>query len=103
MSVVVTAIFQPAEGRRDQLVAALQKCIPAVHQEGGCLLYAIHDAADGTITMLEKWDTTEDLDQHSAGPAVETLNAAIEGLVAGPVTVTRMAPIPAGTREQGEL
>jgi quinol monooxygenase YgiN len=74
-----------------------------VHEEEGCQLYAIHDAEDGTITMIEKWDSREALAAHAAGSAVKALGAAVAGLVAGPATVTTMDPLPAGTPEQGEL
>ena len=101
--IVVTAVFQPAPGAKDPLIAALREGIPAVHAEEGCILYAIHDAEDGTITMIEKWDSQEYLDAHAAGSAVKALQDAIAGLVANPVTVTTMTPLPAGTAEQGQL
>jgi len=103
MSVVVTAVFHPAAGRTTELITALRATIPAVHHEEGCQLYAIHDAADGTITMIEKWDSAEALAAHAAGPAVKALQAAVTGLVAAPATVTTMVPLPAGTAEQGRL
>ena len=101
--VVVTAIFTPLEGRKNDLSAALVASIPAVHDEEGCILYAIHDSEDGTITMLEKWSSRDALAAHAAGAPVAALNAAIEGLVAGPTIVTLMDPIPAGTDAQGLL
>jgi quinol monooxygenase YgiN len=101
--VIVTAVFHPAPGRTAELIDALQATIPGVHREEGCLLYAIHDAADGTITMIEKWDSAEALDAHAAGDAVKALRLAVEGLVAQPATVTTMTPLPAGTAEQGQL
>ena len=103
MPVVVTAVFHPTPGRKDDLVEALRTTMPAVHAERGCLLYAIHDAEDGTITMIEKWDSQEDLDAHANGPAVTALQAAIDGLVSEPATVTTMIPLPVGRAEQGEL
>ncbi|KQO97638.1 putative quinol monooxygenase [Leifsonia sp. Leaf264] len=103
MSVVVTAVFRPRVGQHDNLVAALRASIPAVHAESGCRLYAIHDAEDGTITMLEKWDSRADLDAHTTGPAVVALDAAVGGFLAEPTVVTVMTPLPAGTAEQGEL
>jgi hypothetical protein len=66
-------------------------------------LYAIHDAPDGTIVMIEKWTTVHDLDDHGAGEAVQALNASLEGLLASPTEVTRLVPIPAGTEKQGQL
>ncbi|MDR5698976.1 putative quinol monooxygenase [Agromyces aerolatus] len=101
--VVVTAVFRPVEGKREELIAALRAAIPAVHDEAGCMLYAIHDAEDGTITMLEKWATVEDLDAHGAGAPVTRLNELIDGLISEPVLVTCMTALPAGTAEQGLL
>lgn len=103
MSVVVTAVFHPVEGRTAELIDALRASIPSVHGEQGCQLYAIHDADDGTITMIEKWDSREDLAAHAAGEPVRALQAAVAGLTAKPTVVTTMTPLPAGTAEQGEL
>jgi quinol monooxygenase YgiN len=101
--VVVTAVFVPAEGKRAELIAALREAIPAVHAEPGCELYAIHDAEDDTVTMLEKWSSAAELDAHAAGEPVARLNRLIDGLIASPVVVTRMTAIPAGTDDQGLL
>ena len=103
MTVVVTAVFTPAAGSRDRLVEALQEAVPAVHDEPGCLLYAIHDAADGSIVMIEKWASDTDLAAHAGGPAVARLHTLIGGLIAEPVLVTTRAPLPAGTADQGAL
>ena len=103
MPVVVTAVFHPAPGRKDDLVEAFRATLPGVHAEPGCLLYSIHDADDGTITMIEKWATVADLDAHGSGPAVAALGAAIDGLVTAPPTVVRMTPIPVGDASVGEL
>ncbi|GAA1955072.1 putative quinol monooxygenase [Agromyces allii] len=103
MPVIVTAVFHPLEGHHGDLIAALRDTIPAVHAEAGCWLYAIHDAEDGTITMIEKWDSRELLDAHASGPAVAALNAAVEGFLAAPTTVTLMDPLPAGQPALGEL
>jgi quinol monooxygenase YgiN len=101
--VVVTALFHPTPGRKDELVEALRSTIPGVHSERGCLLYAIHDADDGTITMIEKWESVADLDAHGSSPESASLRAAVDGLVSEPALVTRMTPIPVGDPAQGEL
>ena len=101
--IVVTAVFTPLEGKRDELVRRLEPAIAEVHEEEGCILYAIHDAPDGTIVMIEKWTSEELLDTHSQGPAVERLSASIADVIARPVVVTRLRPIPAGTAAQGAL
>lgn len=94
--VVVTAVFTPTEGGYDALRSALARALPAVHAEEGCLLYAIHDADDGTVTMIEKWTSRDALDAHAAGTAVIALNEAIAGLTAHPPLVTTMTAIPTG-------
>jgi quinol monooxygenase YgiN len=103
MSVVVTAIFTPKEGTFDEVVAALKPAIAEVHEEPGCILYAIHEAPNGQIVMIEKWESTELLDAHGAGDAVKRLNASLEGLLKEPVEVSRLTAIPAGTSAQGAL
>ena len=103
MTVVVTAIFTPKEGAFDDVVAALLPAIAEVHEEPGCILYAIHEAPNGQIVMIEKWESTELLDAHGAGDAVKRLNASLEGLLEVPVEVTRLTAIPAGTSAQGAL
>ncbi len=103
MPVVVTATFTPKEGSFDQVVAALSPAIAEVHQEPGCLLYAIHDSPNGQILMIEKWESTELLDAHGHGEPVKRLNAALAGLLERPVDVMRHEPIPAGTPLQGAL
>lgn len=99
--VIVTAVFEPAPSAKDQLVAALREGIPAVHSENGCILYAINDSDDGTIVMLEKWASRDDLAAHASGEAVVQLNSLIAPYLARPVTVTTMTSIPAGTDRQG--
>lgn len=103
MTVVVTAVFTPAAGSRGRIVEALRTAVPAVHDEPGCLLYALHDAADGSIVMIGKWASERDLAAHAAGSAVARLHTLVEGLIARPVVVTTMAPLPAGSAGQGAL
>jgi quinol monooxygenase YgiN len=101
--VVVTAYFRPEPDQHDRVVEALRPAIAAVHDESGCELYAIHDAPDGTIVMIEKWTSVEELDDHGRGDAVAKLNANLKGLLASPVEVTRLVAIPAGSEQQGQL
>lgn len=101
--IVVVAIFRAAKGKLDELRQALVESIPAVHTEDGCELYAIHDAPDGIIYMLEKWTSVAALDTHGSSEPTRLLGASVSGLTAGPPEVIRMHPIPAGTPEQGLL
>jgi quinol monooxygenase YgiN len=101
--VVVTAYFHPAEGQRENVLAALGRAIPRVHEEEGCNLYCIQEAPDGSIVMIEHWDSAELLDAHGAGAPVADLNAELEGKLAQPVAVTRLVPIPLGQAAKGAL
>ncbi|GAA3592959.1 putative quinol monooxygenase [Agrococcus terreus] len=98
---VVIAVFRPAEGAREQVLAALERAIPRVHEEAGCNLYSIQEAADGVIWMIEHWDSAALLDEHGAGAPVADLNAELEGLLASPVEVIRLDPIPVGDARKG--
>jgi quinol monooxygenase YgiN len=102
-AVVVTAVFVPRSGRRDEVRAAIEGALPDVHAEEGCELYALHDAADGTLVLLEKWESAELLDAHGAAEPVARLGAALEGLLEKPPVVVRMAPLPAGDPAKGRL
>lgn len=101
--IVVTAVFVPLPGRFDALHQVLLTSIPAVHAEEGCDLYAIHETADSVILMIEKWTNRDLFDAHATGAPVQALNDLIRGLIAKPVEVTLMTPLPAGTLEQGLL
>lgn len=101
--VVVTAYFYPRQGTRDRVLAALEPAIAGVHEEDGCELYAIHDAPDGSIVMVEKWTSAALLDAHGQGDPVKRLTIALDGLLERPVAVTRLAPIPVGHPAKGAL
>lgn len=102
-SVVVTAIFRPAEGASEALIDAMRVAIPLVHAEEGCELYCIQEEPDGTIVMIEKWASTELLDAHGEGQAVADFVAAIGTLLAEPPRVTRLRAIPIGDAAKGAL
>jgi quinol monooxygenase YgiN len=103
MPVIVTAVFTPKDGAFNHVLAALSPAIAEVHQEPGCLLYAIHESPNGQILMIEKWGSAELLDAHGDGDPVKRLNASLDGLLEKPVEVTRHVPITAGTNLQGTL
>lgn len=63
------------------VVAALSPAISEVHQEPGCLLYAIHEAPNDQFLLIEKWESAALLDAHGQGEPVKRLNASLEGLL----------------------
>lgn len=101
--VVVTAYFHPRPESRDAVLSALSTALPKVHEEPGCELYAIHDAPDGSIVMLEKWSSEAELDAHGSSDAVVELVSALDGLLQQPAVVTRLVPLPIGDAHRGAL
>ena len=55
------------------------------------------------MCIRDRWASDSDLAAHAEGPAVGRLNTLIDGLIANPVVVTTMTPLPAGTAGQGAL
>ncbi|MBH0024703.1 putative quinol monooxygenase [Salinibacterium sp. SWN248] len=101
--VIVTAIFHIRPDSRDAVVEALHTALPLVHEEPGCELYAIHETADGTLVMIEKWESEALLDAHGQSPAVAALVGEIGQYLTAEVAVTRMSPIPIGATGKGAL
>ncbi len=95
-SVVVTATFVSEAGKRDDLLEALKVAIPEVHEEDGCELYALHEADNGNIVLIEKWASRESLQAHAEGDPVRRLNAAIEPLLKEAPVVVAMSAAPVG-------
>ncbi|HKP08288.1 MAG TPA: putative quinol monooxygenase [Microbacterium sp.] len=90
---VVVTVFTPRPEAGGELIEALREYLPEVHREEGCLLYAIHDAEDGTIVLIEKWASRADLDRHNETPALAELDRRIAPFVAAPTTWTTMTPL----------
>ncbi len=81
----------------------MQAAIPLVHDEPGCELYAITEAADGRLVMIEKWSSQERLDTHGTSPAVTRLIADLDGHLTTPAEVSVLAPLPMGDTAKGAL
>jgi quinol monooxygenase YgiN len=97
MSVVVVAHIRPLPEHHDTVRAAVLESLPAVHEEPGCELYALHEA-DGVLVMVEKWESQEALDVHMKAPALAGLGARLAGKVSGAPDMRVLAPVPAGTK-----
>ena len=103
MSVVVVATITPKPEHLDEVIAAMKKAVPMVHEEDGCELYALH-ADDKELVMVERWTSREALKKHGTDSAgLRVFNAAIGGMLAGPTVVLRLDAIPAGDEVKGQL
>lgn len=99
---VIVATITPQPDRFDDVEAALTGLIPAVHDEDGCELYALHRGRDRFV-FVEKWRDMPALGAHGSGPNIKALNEALKGLVAGPPDVQILESVPAGDPEKGAV
>ena len=102
MSVVVVATIIPLPEHRDAVIAAFTETIPAVHDEDGCELYALHQNDDRLI-MVEKWASADALRAHSQGAALAAQGPRLAGKLAGPAEVIVLDAVPAGDPARGQL
>ncbi|MDN5751634.1 MAG: antibiotic biosynthesis monooxygenase, partial [Pseudonocardia sp.] len=70
-----------------------------------CELYALHRSGRGKegLVVVEKWSSVNALGAHGAGAAFATPSATVKDLLAEPLGVTVMAPLPAGDEKLGRL
>ena len=73
-----------------------------MHEEDGCELYALHQAAD-RLVMIEKWASPEALRTHSKGAALAALNPRLAGQDHRARRSRRAAAGAAGDPGQGQL
>ncbi|MDA7952078.1 MAG: antibiotic biosynthesis monooxygenase [Pirellulaceae bacterium] len=81
MIVVVATIYITPE-KMESFTKAFQELVPLVVAEEGCLEYfpvrnkptslaAQRDADEGTLTVIEKWESLEALERHLKAPHME--------------------------------
>ncbi|HEY5333840.1 MAG TPA: putative quinol monooxygenase [Solirubrobacterales bacterium] len=102
--VVVVAEVGIADGKREEALAALQTLCDATHaNDEGCLLYALQlDPTDESrVFMIEKWESAEALEKHSATDHIKALGAS--GTLAGAPTVTVLQQAGFGDAAKGTL
>ncbi len=99
---VLVATITPKPGKLDDVEAALTALIPAVHDEDGCQLYALHRGKD-RLVFVEKWRDGDALAAHGKGPNMAAVGAAVKGLVDGPPDVVILEAVPAGDATKGAI
>lgn len=101
-AVIVVATAYPAPDRHAAVRAALERAVPRVHEEDGCLLYALHER-DDRLVLIEKWSSQEALDVHAAAPALADLRADLAGITSAGLDIQVLVAVPGGTAERGQL
>jgi quinol monooxygenase YgiN len=103
VSVVVVATITPqpehAQAVRDAVLAA----VPQVHAEEGCERYALHEARDGSLVMIEQWAGPEALAAHGEGEPFTELSQQLEGKLAGAPQLQVLTAVPTGDQAKGAL
>ncbi len=98
----VLATIQLAPGRRADFLAQFQKLVPQVHAERGCLEYgpaidvaapiaAVPSVRGDVVTVVEKWESVQALQDHLAAPHMGRYREAVKDLVVG-VEIRVMEP-----------
>ena len=106
MPITVLATIHPKPGRAAAVRAAFEQIIADVHEEEGCLLYALQvsgEAGAETLHMVEKWTSREALAAHSQGEALRRLDGLLGDDLASPTEVVVADPAPAGDPAKGAL
>ena len=102
MSVIVVASIPAKPESVDFVRETLTKTVPAVHEESGCELYALHEA-NGTFIFIEQWADMDALQAHSTAPAVIEMFTAISEHVDGQPDIKMAQALPAGDPAKGQL
>lgn len=99
----VFATIELADGKVPVFLAELNKVVPVVRAEKGCIEYGpAIDMASGipvqapvrenTVVIVEKWSDTDALKAHLAAPHMRTYREAVKGLVRG-MSVRILEPV----------
>jgi quinol monooxygenase YgiN len=104
-AIVVVATAEAAEGQEEKVEQAFRIAVQAVHAEPGCELYALHrdPRSPSTLVMVEKWASPDALRSHSKAPALAELRSALDGLLAKPLSVQTLTPLPDGDAQRGRV
>ena len=92
--IYVIATIEVAAGRRQDFLNEFQKIVPLVQAEKGCLRYEptldveTNIAAQGgvrhdVVTVVEKWESIEDLEAHLIAPHMIDYRAKVKPMVLG--------------------
>lgn len=84
-----------AEGKAEELEAALHGMITAAEEEAGLEIYSAHrDSADGQVFyFFELYTDQGALDVHGKGDGMKAAMGALGGLLAGRPDVSMLTPI----------
>ncbi|MGY1711464.1 putative quinol monooxygenase [Geodermatophilus sp. SYSU D00758] len=103
MPIVVVATISPQAEHAAEVREAVLAAVPQVHQEPGCARYALHEAQDGRLVMVEQWESPQALAAHGKGEALTELGRRLEGKLTAAPEVVVLTAVPAGDPGKGAL
>ena len=90
ISVVASIIVKP--GAKEEFIRIFKANVPNVLAEKGCIEYLptvdfdsgipVQERDDNVVTIIEKWETMEDLDAHGKAPHMAAYREKSKDLVA---------------------
>ena len=92
--IFVIASIEIAPGKRDEFLGHFRQLVPAVRQEAGCLEYlptidvetnisAQGEARPHVVTVVERWESTEALEDHLIAPHMIEFRMKVKELTRG--------------------
>jgi quinol monooxygenase YgiN len=93
--IAVIAKLTAAEGKRDDLVAAMGPMMTAVEAEVGTEVYALHKdlGDDNAVWVYELYTDNAALDAHSSSEAMAAFGASLGGLLGGAPEIMLLEPV----------
>lgn len=94
-AIVVLAKLTAVEGKRAELLTALQALVANAHNEPGTIVYAMHtDNADqSTIWFYERYTDDAALKAHSTSDTMKAVGATLAPLMAGRAEVIKLTDV----------
>tara|TARA_B100000902_G_scaffold392687_1_gene445503 strand:- start:1314 stop:1835 length:522 start_codon:yes stop_codon:yes gene_type:complete len=87
---VVIATFVPLPGQHETVKSLLLEVAEEVYEEKGCITYALHEATNGSLVFIEKWQSRELWQEHSKHKSVERIKDGVKGLLSEEILVHEM-------------
>ena len=93
--ICLVAYLKAKPGKEAALAEAVAAIVPRVRAETGCIGYTAHVSREepGTIVMYEVWADQGALDTHAKAPALSSLAARFDELLAEPLGLTPLRRI----------
>jgi len=87
---VVVVELIPLAGQRNFVVELVREVIPEIHQGPGCELYALYEKTDGSLVLIERWESRDAWQAHFDWQPIQRLKKELATKVELPVSRREM-------------